>query len=130
MIHEPLLYTAEDNGYVGQDGITYNTLTDLLQCGVLQFCGCGSPQENLRWILNGLSCIDNQWKDKRPYDQQLPDIQEKTTTVFGNQWAQNFFFYWCDKEEYTKHGVSIPGQLTKKGQILLNALQIACSEEI
>ena len=112
------------DGWYKLDGLQYETLEDLLQCGVLDFCGCGFPGENLLFIKRGLAHINN------PHRQTTFDLWKKEgKEVFGNENSEYFFFYWCDKEGLTEHGYSVPGWLTKKGKNLFANL-IKYEEEL
>lgn len=116
-------YRQADGWFKSEDGCDYETATDLLQCGMLDFCGCGSPEENLDFIRTGLELIN----EKRPenpneFDKWWHEKEERVLKHFGNSQSAYFFYYWLDKEEYTEHGGSVPGWLTEKGLELLGLL--------
>jgi len=110
----------KDDGYYSQDGCFYGTAEDFIQGEILGFCGCGVPEENLRFIMRGLSHIDKERPDNDPgwYDEWVKEGIE----IFGNDAVRFFFFYWADKEKLTAHGGSVPGWLADKGRELLSDL--------
>jgi hypothetical protein len=106
------------------DGVSYETEEDFIQTGILGFCGCGRPEENLLYILGGLEVIN----DKGPIDPLAWDAwwelhKERVRTHFGNEDAAYFFYYWADKNRLTEHGGSVPGWLDEKGSRLLALLR-------
>jgi len=110
------------DGYV-YNGETYEDANALIQCGFLKFCGCGAPEENLRYIRDGLQHIkdaeENRPAKREEHGEWFKEWREKGVSLLGNRASRDFFFYWCDKEELTEHGGSIPGWLTDKGNKLL-----------
>jgi len=99
------------------DECDWEDLVDYIQTGLFEFCGCGNPERNLEYIMNGLSYI-NEF-----IGGELDELTKMGIEIFGNDESKYFFFYWADKEELTDHGNSVPGWLTKKGEELLAALQ-------
>lgn len=107
-------YQLEDGGYEDEDGCFRETSEDLIQCGMLGFCGCGAPWENLEFIRGALAA--------------LADDKDRIACVdaYFNKFdaMRGFFFYWADKEGLTEHGgsVSYGGWLSADGEALLNLL--------
>ena len=100
-------FTKIQDGYQGPDDCFYEDEIEVLQTGAFSFCMCGDPELNLRLIHDGLRYIDNKIDTLGPFDTES---------------VRNFFFYWCDKEGLSDHGVSIPGWLTDRGRLVLEAL--------
>lgn len=108
------------------NGGDYESIEDLLQVGVLGFCGCGSPKENLEYIRRGLELIN----DPQPesvgrwgvWDAWWAVHKEKVLEHFGNDRSAYFFYYWAHRYDLTEHGGSVPGWLTDKGKKFLAAL--------
>lgn len=111
-----------DKGYDYQ-GQHYEDLTEALHCGVLGFCACGAPEENLTFILGALELISQQCPDDIPWSTWWEENQAKKAAYFGNDGAAYFFYYCADKAELTEHGGSVPGWLTEKGEELLTLLR-------
>ena len=127
--------SPKGKGYITEDGCYYETLADCIQIGLLDFCGCGDPDENLRYIQAGLQHILNRgeaidrcssYEDVREACRELDKAGKE---LFGNDDAECFFYYWADSNGLTDHGTSIPGWITQEGEELLvmieNALDAA-----
>ncbi len=84
----------------------YLDLIDYIHLGLLKFCSCGDRIANLKYVKDSLLYVHN----------EIPP-------------ADMFFFYWADKEGYVTHKYSLPGELSDKGQELVDLIQIALSEE-
>lgn len=119
----------EDDYYLYKD-IAYETPVDLYQMGVFDFCGCGSLEENLRYIRDGLQHIsdlkEKVWPDDISYTYQ--DWEKDEERIFGSEMSAQFFYYWCDSKELTEHGGMIPGWLSPEGEEVLRDLSEICKE--
>ncbi len=106
--------------FTDKDGIEYDTLPQYLQSGVLEFCGCGRPGNNLNYIRKGLAILrdfyDTESINYDEFKKLVDDLYHDSDNAY-------FFWYWCDKEGYTEHGSSLPGWLTDEGQKLLSQLE-------
>ncbi len=109
----------KEDGYYDEDECFYEDAESFLQIKVFGFCVCGCPDENLIFIKNGLSHIDNKQPDGMDHHTWYENWVSEGHKIFGNEQSRYFFFYWCDKEELTDHGGSVPGWLTDKGKELL-----------
>jgi len=109
--------------YVDESGCHWDNAEDLIQCHILGFCGCGQPEENLIYVMEGLAHIGKNYDEGSVFE----DWWQDGIKLFGNKRAMYFFFYWADKEELTEHGGSVPGWLTMKGKELLSDLVEICS---
>ena len=122
-------YKNNNGGYSdGPDNVHHDSATDLLQCGILGFCGCGRPEENLLYVLGGLELIEELHTSLREHDAWevwWPEYKARELAHFGNENAAYFFCYWCAEQpaELTEHGGSVPGWLTAKGRELLALLR-------
>lgn len=108
----------------------YDDERSLITTGLLGFCGCGRPEENLAFIRDGLQHIDeaisaspDPWKDRPAWDAWFAGHKAREIEIFGNERAAYFFFYWADKNGLTDHGGSVPGWLSDKGRELIEDLQ-------
>ena len=121
-----------DNGgaadYQTDDGVCYPDICDIIHTGILDFCGCGDPESNLEFILEGLRYIDADKKELsngQGFDAWYPGWVEKGNKLFGNRMSKMFFFYWAEKENLTEHGGSVTSSwLTKKGEDLVSDITI------
>ena len=128
MLVKPLSeYKTEDGYYADDKGCHYEDAIDLIQTGILGFCGCGRPEDNLLFILGGLELIDEVHQRKampaEEFRQWSQDHQERCVKFFGNENAMQFFHYWTDNQGLTEHGGSIPGWLDDSGEQLLATLR-------
>jgi hypothetical protein len=113
----------EEDVYCSEDGCEYDTAEDFIQCEVLGFCGCGNPECNLKFIMDGLKHINSISPSNRSnFDEWYQQWYEEGLSFFGSEGARYFFFYWAAKEGFTEHGSSVPGWLTEKGNHLLSDL--------
>lgn len=120
------------DGYFVWEGCHYETLADIVGSGMLGFCGCGAPEENLRYVLGGLALMN----EERPGwpSNSMPEFHKwyerhkaRCLAHFGSERAEYFFYYWCDEKKFSEHGGSVPGWLTDSGLQLLADLRLAMS---
>jgi hypothetical protein len=115
-------YASERGGYKDSNDCWHEDTTDLIQNGILGFCACGGPEENLAYILGGLELIDERHEaEAAGWDWKA--WEAKCVQHFGNIEAAYFFWYWADKERLTEHGGSVPGWLDERGHHLLGLLR-------
>lgn len=124
-------YKTADGYSWEYDGLTYDDHESLIQCGILGFCGCGMPSENLAYVRDGLAYIA---EDRKPadtvWDAWFAARKIRAVEVFGSEAAKHFFYYWADKEGLTEHGYShFSCWLSEKGKELLEDLQAVDLEE-
>ncbi|WOH61943.1 hypothetical protein [Bradyrhizobium sp. BWC-3-1] len=118
-------YKTEHGDYEFSDGCHYDTAADLIQCGVLEFCGCGASSESLSYVRDGLAHIDRKQTEAPSYRDRDASTawwnkwQSDGLALFGNERARWFFYYWADNMGFTEHGGSVPGWLTNEGKELL-----------
>ena len=110
-------YKQKDGSYVDVNGCHHDDAKSFLQCHILGFCGCGAPEDSLRYIRDCLRHIAN-----------LKQVHEKQATyeAWGNEGkelmgrAEYFTRYVLDQKGLTEHGTSIKGAwLTDKGREIL-----------
>lgn len=116
------------NGYyIDDEGMEYGEdIVDLISSGFFNFCGCGQPDEAIKFIKNGLEYI--QWRHdnySKPNDEQVSweEIKAKEQELFASTGGAYFFYYWADKEDLIEHGGSVPRWLSNKGKILLEVIK-------
>jgi hypothetical protein len=112
-------YKAEDGVGFTHNDMDYHTEEDLIMSGMLGFCGCGNPDNCLKYILDVLTHIDKSIKGM-PNEEWHKQRQE---LFQGNEGAMYFIYYVLDEKEFTEHGGSVPGWLTEKGQHLKTLLE-------
>lgn len=122
-------YKTEQGDYVFTDECHYDTAADLVQIGMLGFCGCGASEESLSYVRDGLAHI-NRLREESPkqsngheaWNKWWEQWQADGLALFGNDRARWFFYYWADQKGFTEHGGSVPGWLTDEGRELLSDL--------
>lgn len=121
-----------DGGYFLWKDCHYETLAEIVGIGMLGFCGCGAPEENLRYVLGGLELM-NEERPGWPHDTMAnfhtwyEGHKARCLAHFGSERAEYFFYYWCDEKKFSEHGGSVPGWLTDSGLQLLADLRLAVS---
>lgn len=96
-------YKKED-GYYDENDCFYEDAEEFIQCHILNFCGCGSPDRNIQYVYNVLKRIES-------------NKTEDTDTEY-------FALYTLDKLGLTEHGGSIGGSwLSEKGKQLLSDMR-------
>jgi hypothetical protein len=76
------------------------------------FCGCGCPEEAMRFVCSFLDIFD----PDNPDDRWLDDTFKALHSYFQNEGAAYFFYYWMDSRGFSEHGGSVPGWITEKGK--------------
>jgi len=113
--------------FVDGAGCFHATAGDLLQAGLLGFCCCGMPDENLRYVLGGLELIESlrsSPQGKVEWSAWWEEHKARELRHFGSERAAYFFYYWCsDPAKLTEHGSGVPGWLTEKGKAMLDLLR-------
>jgi hypothetical protein len=98
----------------------YEDVETFLQCHVLGFCGCGLPEESLRYIRNFLRHTANLQlvhQNKLAHD----EWDKAGDELMGN--ALWFTRYVLSSKKFTNHGGNVGrAWLTPKGAALLNDL--------
>lgn len=98
---------------IDSNGCCYDDMQSLIQCGILEFCGCSCPSQNLDYIKRELERIAS----KQIYGNNISD-------------SEQFFQYWADANELTEHGFCLPGWLTEKGKALIELIKLSQQEEM
>ena len=95
-------FKQPDGSYFDENEIYYRDAIEFIM-GMLDFCGCGNPEQSLKYILKALIYIND----------------KETELPFSSDGEKYFVYYVLDKLELTEHGCSVPGWLTEKGEELL-----------
>lgn len=107
-------FKTKTGGFIDPKGCYHETADSVIQVGILGFCGCGDPDENVTFIGKILRLFE--YREQNTYEQWKSKVRE----LLPNGDIEYFIWYWLDKEEYTEHGGSVPGWLTDKGKQLLS----------
>lgn len=92
-------YKCVDGMFVDSEGVSYNSITDMITGGIFDFCGCG----------------DNDYEMGK-FREVLLAIQQRLRLGYEYQ----IYLYIFDKYEFTEHSISVFGSwLTEKGEALL-----------
>jgi hypothetical protein len=120
------LKTDPENGMLlGPDDCHYATRTAAFYYGVLKFCGCGNPEEELVFLRKVLEAYDacktgmeqGEWVAKRE------DIE---ACFGGNDDFWRHYVYWLAALDLTEHGGSVFGAwLSDEGRRVLELLRLA-----
>ncbi len=118
-------YTGTSGQLIGRDQCEYESDDKLgfIQCGVLEFCLCGRPEDNIAYVLGGLELIHSSCPEGMNFEVWFSDHQKTELAHFGTRESAMFFYYWADKEGWAEHGGSVPGWLTDDGLDLLSGLR-------
>lgn len=112
---------VKDGMVEGPDGVVYGMSGDVpgaFASAVLDFCGCGSPEAALEWVARGLDLIQGLrecGEDGRGWNAAYEAWEKRKREHFGSEGAEYFFWYWCDTNDLTEHGGSVPGWLSGRG---------------
>lgn len=123
------LRDKEDGGIKDKDHLYHQTAADYM-CHILGFCGCGQPLEALKYILNIMRWIkvNSELNNASIYDsiKKAQEHWKELDLIFnGNDGAKYFALYRLSDLDLTEHGGSVPGWLTEKGFLWLEALEEA-----
>jgi hypothetical protein len=132
-------YKQKNGWYKDKDECEYEFAEEFYQTGIFGFCGCGCPEDSLKYIAKGLSHIKrlktNVWGtgDEVLEESELMSYKEwndEGLDLFKTEEQMWFFMYWADKEELTEHGGNVSGGwLTDKGYEVLEDLTQLNKEE-
>jgi hypothetical protein len=108
--------------YEDSDGVCHMDSEGLLG-SYIDLCGCGNPEEALKFIRLSLSQIDKLktvWQKEITYE----NWEKENKEIYFNSGIEYFTYYMLDNYKLTEHGGSVPGWLSEKGKILLHDLNI------
>ena len=119
---------ADGDGYTYDGGYCENE--ESVYLGILGFCGCGMPDEAIRYVRDCLRYIADLQDTVLPVkgrDQR--DIAYKRwenagKMLFVNEGCEYFMYYYLDNLGFTEHGGSVPGWLSDEGRAVLSDLDI------
>lgn len=96
---------------------------DRIQEDVLGFCTCGDPESSLKFLRNSLRIVkkltDEVHADKISYKSWNKQVK----SLFRNNGAKYFMWYFLEKLGFAEHGNCVPGWLTDKGEDFLKKLE-------
>ncbi len=95
--------------------------------GRLGFCGCGQPENALRYVLAGLKVVGMRGPtDMTAHSNWFQEVKYPTQKAqFVSAGAEYFFYYWASSKGLTEHGGSVPGWLTPDGEQLIKDIEQA-----
>lgn len=114
-------YEQEDGTYI-KDGTSYDDAESLL-CDLLGFCGCGLPDEALKYVYNVLNVINTLHTEVHTDKITYEVWQKNCNNIMFNEGIAYFTYYILDSKSLTEHGGSVPGWLTPLGIDILNMLK-------
>lgn len=103
-----------------------NDLNEL--CAKFNFCGCGDPEGALRYVLGALKLLKTQAElcsmaADKDWHNNWEKMQAERLKYFQSSWAETFAWYMLTNLGMIKHGGSIPGWLTEKGERVVMMLE-------
>jgi len=117
-----------DGYFTYNNGGACNTLEEIYQTEILNFCGCGMPDENLKFIKDVLELIEyrrSHDEEKETWDEFWDKYKIKELELYSdNEGLRYFIWYVFDSMGITDHGGSVPGWLTPLGKNLLHDLKL------
>lgn len=103
---------------------TPETIDDLQE--KLGFCNCGVPDDNIRYIRDGLRLMGSKYPDHADWDTWYDAHIRAETELHGTPGAIWFFKYWADRQGYAEHGSGISAAwLSTDGEEFLARLERA-----
>lgn len=123
MNEDYLIEGLRNRTYEDSDGIYYMNAEGLLGT-YMDFCGCGIPEEALKFIRSALNQVNRLkevvLEDKLTYK----EWEQENKEIYFNAGIEYFTYYMLDNYGLIEHGGSVPGWLSEKGKILLHDLNI------
>jgi hypothetical protein len=115
----------DGDGYVTDDGCFHEDAESVLG-DLLGLCGCGRPEEVLRYVLDALRLVA--MRGPSEYDGHRAwydaEYRPRVDDLFGgNTGAEYFMWYMLADKDLTEHGGSVPGWLTALGEEVLADLE-------
>ena len=89
-----LKYVTDSGIWKDKDGIVWEDKKDYLQIAILGFCGCGNPDEVMKYVYDMLKRVADITIDKG-IEFEYSDLPSM------------FFLYWADKNNFIEHGTTI-----------------------
>ena len=96
----------------------HESLTDACMIGILNFCGCGMPEETLNGALEGLQLLNSK-------SEEYEETKRREIEIFGSERSAYFFYYTMDGKGFLEHGGGVGASwLTQAGTVLRQILEI------
>jgi hypothetical protein len=115
---------AADNGYlIGPDGCSYPNEHQAAHFGLLQLCGCGSPEDAYNFCRDVLMHFDRRGCHDRPPIKEWIDAEEavKQLIVERPDQAAHVLSHLLTHLKLLEHGSSVGGSwLTKDGERIID----------
>lgn len=112
-------YNKEKKVYVWNE-FEYKDFDDMI-FGMLDWCGCGSPDNVVKEIMRVLQHIDDLKELVFNKKMSSEEWDKKGKEQFGN--FEYILYYIFDEKKLTLHGGSVPGWLTDKGYEMLELMK-------
>lgn len=113
-----------------------NQIYKTIRYEVLDWCGCGAPEDADKQVIKYLTLISEPWKDKHtPFKEQYEQYKAMCKEYFGCEDIYDnplllCLAYTMDAARLTEHGTSIGGAwLEERGKIYLYALKKHIEQE-
>ena len=113
----------EDGTYIDKKGLTWSDAASVMG-NVFGFCGCGSPDEAMKYMRDVMRLVNLKRPEEIPWDDWYKTQRQKADDLFkGSPGAEYAAYYILNEKNLTEHGSSVPGWLTRKGEDVLVDLE-------
>ncbi len=100
----------------------YGSVAEVINQGILGFCGCGIPEATLLYLRDVLKHLDDcrtlVWEKRMAYE----DWRAAGRKLFATEGAEYTMWYLLDQKGLSEHGGSVPGWLSPLGKEVLEDL--------
>ncbi len=122
-------FKQPDGCYIDANEVHHSSAEDYL-CAQLGFCGCGMPNEALKFTRDALQLIEDlhtlnhrpECDERTIWEKHYDDWNAKVAQLLPTNGHEYFVWYFFDAKRLTEHGGSVPGWLTAAGRTMLQDL--------
>jgi|GEM_PF-3495685 len=127
---DPFAQYRKDGELADPDGCYCKDELELVHGGLLKFCGCGAPEDAMRFLRDMLAHIADDRREAMGFDAWYKEWTAKESAIYGPPAARWLFLYLLDTAGLAEHGSSVNScWLTDKGKHILELLRAIEFEE-
>lgn len=116
-------YSEDKNDYIDEEGVYWDDAERWLHGKVLNFCGCGSPENNLHFINNFIEI-----KEKKGLDYSSKVELYNNFIINHLEEVRQFIEYALDEKSILEHGSSICSGWINSENDFTKDLKMWCKE--
>lgn len=105
----------KDDGYYGKCGTYYESAFEYYQFEVFNFCGCGYPEEAMKYIFGIIELLYIRSENRLNNPSAWVEDSDKIENYFNSKGEEYFVLYLLNHLGIEEHGGSTPGWLTLHG---------------